>query len=152
MSTTPTCVGALILNSEGRVYVQRRTLTRKVFPGTWDIVGGHVETGESLQEAIAREINEETGWALRKIGMQIADWEWEHGGVVRREIDYLVEVDGDLPTPRLEAGKHDRCAWIGWDNLELMMEGRDDGDRRLRDIVARALEINGTAGGRNQTG
>ena len=137
------CVGALIVNNEGRVFVQRRTLTRKVFPGIWDIVGGHLEPGESRREALEREVREETGWGLREIGMEIADWEWEHDGVVRREIDYLVEVDGDTKAPRLETGKHDRHAWVGWDNLDLMMEGRRDGDSRLRDIVARALEIKG---------
>lgn len=60
----------------------------------------------------------------------IADWEREHGGVVRRELDYLVDVDGDLDAPRLEAGKHDAYAWIGPDNLELVMQGRTDADRR----------------------
>ena len=136
-----TCVGALIRNEDGRVFVQRRSLTRRVFPGIWDVVGGHVEPGETLADALAREIHEETGWVLRQIGTQVADWEWEHDGVVRREFDYLVEVDGDLRSPRLEAGKHDQYAWIGRDNLHLMMERRTDGDYRLRDIVARAFEF-----------
>jgi hypothetical protein len=68
----------------------------------------------------------------------LADWRWEHDGVVRPERDYLVEVDGDPSAPRLEVGKHDAYAWIGRDNLDPMMDGRTDGDRRLRDIVARA--------------
>jgi RimJ/RimL family protein N-acetyltransferase len=57
----------------------------------------------------------------------------------RLERDYLVEVDGDLDAPRLEIGKHDAYAWVGADNLDLMMEGRIDGDRRLRDLVAKAV-------------
>jgi 8-oxo-dGTP pyrophosphatase MutT (NUDIX family) len=137
----PTCVGALIRNDRGRVFVQRRSVTRRVLPGIWDIVGGHVEAGETPEEALAREIKEETGWELRHIGAQIADWEWAHDGVIRRELDYLVEVEGDLALPRLEETKHDAYAWVGLDNVELMMEGRTDGDGRLRDIVARALQI-----------
>ena len=139
--TTHTCVGALIGNERGRIFVQRRSVTRRVLPGVWDIVGGHVETGETIEEALAREINEETGWKLHRIGVQIADWQWEHGGVIRREVDFLVDVEGDLTAPRLEEGKHDAYAWIGLDDLELMMEGRTDGDCRLRDIVARALQL-----------
>ena len=135
----PSCVGALIRDDQGRVFVQRRSTTRRVLPGIWDIVGGHIEAGETLEEALAREIKEETVWELRHVGAQIADWEWEHDGIVRRELDYLVVVGGDLAAPQLEAGKHDAYVWVGVDNLELLMDGRTDGDFRLRDIVAKAL-------------
>jgi 8-oxo-dGTP pyrophosphatase MutT (NUDIX family) len=76
-------------------------------PCIWDIVGGHLEVGETVHDALAREIREETGWLLRGIGPQVADWEWEFDGVIRRELDYLVEVDGDLTVVKLEDGKHD---------------------------------------------
>lgn len=133
------CVGALIRDDRNRVYVHRRSASRRLLPGTWDVVGGHVEAGETPQQALAREIAEETGWRLRRIEAQTADWEWFHDGIVHRELDYRVEVDGDLSAPRLESGKHDAHAWLGPDNLELMMAGRLDGDRRLRDIAARAV-------------
>ena len=141
----PACVGALIHDDRGRVFVQRRSPTRRVLPGIWDIVGGHIEAGETVEGALAREIEEETGWKLRHIGVLVADWEWEHGGVVRRELDYLVDVDGARAVPRLEAGKHDAHAWVGVADLDLLMEGRTDGDVRLRDIVARALHIVATS-------
>lgn len=135
------CVGALVRDSHNRVFVQRRTPDRAVLPGIWDIIGGHLEPGEAPEQALARELQEETGWTLRRIEAPLADWEWEYGGVVRREIDYLIEVDGDIDSPRLEAGKHDAYAWVGLDNLDLMMEGRRDGDRRLRDLVAKAARV-----------
>ena len=132
-------MGALVRDSRNRVFVQRRSASRTLLPGTWDIVGGHVEPGETPEQALARELWEETGWRLRRIEARLADWEWEHQGVVRRELDYLVEVDGDLSAPRLEPGKHDAYAWVGPDNLDLLLEGRRDGDRRLRDLVAKAV-------------
>jgi RimJ/RimL family protein N-acetyltransferase len=135
------CVGAAIRDERHRVYAHRRSDTRRLLPGTGGMGGGHLEPGETTEEALAREIEEETGWRLRRIEAVVADWTWEHDGVTRRELDYLVEVDGDLTTPRLEEGKHDAFAWVGPDNLELMMEGRTDGDRRLRDIVAKATRI-----------
>jgi RimJ/RimL family protein N-acetyltransferase len=137
----PACVGAIVRDGRNRVYVQRRTPWRRLLPGTWDIIGGHLEAGETPQQALARELEEETGWQLRHIEAVIADWEWEHGGVVRRELDYLIEVDGDLGAPRLEAGKHDAYAWVGPGDLELLLQGRTDGDRRLRDIVAKAVRM-----------
>jgi 8-oxo-dGTP pyrophosphatase MutT (NUDIX family) len=56
------CVGALIRDDQQRVYVQRRTAERRLLPGIWDIVGGHVEAGETPEQALAREVEEETGW------------------------------------------------------------------------------------------
>ena len=68
----PNCVGALIRNDRGYVFAQRRLSTRRVFPGAWDIVGGHIEPGETLEEALAREIEEETGWELYCMGAPTA--------------------------------------------------------------------------------
>jgi RimJ/RimL family protein N-acetyltransferase/8-oxo-dGTP pyrophosphatase MutT (NUDIX family) len=133
------CVGALIRDEQHRVYVQRRTAERRLLPGIWDIVGGHLEPGETPEQALAREVEEETGWKVRDIVWTVSDWEWEHEGRVRRELDYLITVDGDLRWPRLEEGKHDAGAWVGPDDLELLMVNRTDGDRRLRDIVAHAV-------------
>ncbi|WP_112244833.1 GNAT family N-acetyltransferase [Kribbella monticola] len=133
------CVGALVRDERHRVYVQRRTAQRRLLPGIWDIVGGHLEAGESPEQALAREVEEETGWRVRSIDATVADWEWEYEGRVRREVDYLVTVDGDLSRPLLEDGKHDASAWVGPDDLDLLMVNRTDGDRRLRDIVAHAV-------------
>lgn len=139
-----TCVGAVIRDDRNRVYVHRRSADRRLLPATWDIVGGHVEAGESPLDSLAREIEEETGWTLRHADAVIADWEWEMDGVVRHEYDYLVDVDGDLASPRLEEGKHDAYAWVGPANLELLMDGRTDGDRRLLGIVAKGTRIRRT--------
>lgn len=133
------CVGALIQDEQHRVYVHRRTADRRLFPGIWDIVGGHLEDGETPEQALAREVEEETGWRVREIVATVTDWEWEHQGRIRRELDYVVTIDGDLRQPRLEEGKHDVNAWVGPDDLELLMLNRTDGDRRLQDIVAHAV-------------
>ncbi|ADB29231.1 NUDIX hydrolase [Kribbella flavida DSM 17836] len=135
------CVGALIRDARQRVYVHRRTAERRLLPGIWDIVGGHLEAGETPEQALAREVEEETGWTVREVLAPVADWEWEYAGRVRRELDFLVAVDGDLERPRLEQGKHDAGAWVGPDDVELLMVGRTDGDRRLLDIVAHAVRI-----------
>jgi RimJ/RimL family protein N-acetyltransferase len=133
------CVGVLIQDEQHRVYVQRRTMQRRLFPGIWDIVGGHVERGETPEQTLARELEEETGWKLREIRSTVADWEWKHQRRTRRELDYLVTVEGDLRQPRLEEGKHDAGAWVGPDDLDLLMQNRTDGDRRVRDIVAHVV-------------
>lgn len=55
-------VGILCRDSTGRIYVHRRTPTKDVFPGMYDmLVGGVVASGESYEAAARREIAEELG-------------------------------------------------------------------------------------------
>lgn len=49
-------VSAMIFNDRGEILLQRRRDT-----GKWCIISGHVEFGESIEEAIVREIREEIG-------------------------------------------------------------------------------------------
>lgn len=137
----PDCVGALIRDGRNRVYLQRRSLLRRQLPGAWDIVGGHIEPHETPVDALAREVSEETGWRLRRVEAVIADWEWTHNGVVQRELDYLIEVNGDLRSPRLEPGKHDKFCWVGYDNPDAVRSEYDAGNDPLWNIIRRAARV-----------
>ena len=100
--------GAVIHDGSGRIFMQRRSSDRDLFPGAWDIVGGHLEPGEGILDALRREVTEETGWTLRHVldDLGITTYTGEDG-VERHEVDYLVEVDGDLAAPRIE----EHCTW-----------------------------------------
>ena len=52
---------AFMLVKNGRLLVEKRKLSKKVDPGCVSIPGGHVEDGESLEEALYRELDEELG-------------------------------------------------------------------------------------------
>ncbi len=52
----------LVFNSQGELYVQKRTSTKDVFPGYYDpATGGVVLAGESYEEGASRELAEELG-------------------------------------------------------------------------------------------
>jgi 8-oxo-dGTP diphosphatase len=132
-------VGAVIVNDEGRAFVHRRGYNRALFPGAWDIPGGHVDSGETPIDTLAREIYEETGWRLRRVVSKLGETTWTGGdGISRREIDFLVEVDGDLGTPRLERPHHVESAWVNLDELDRLTDNRPE-HVLVRDIVARGL-------------
>ena len=51
-----------VFSSSGELYLQRRALHKNLLPGYWDTaVGGHVMYGESIQQALLREVQEEIG-------------------------------------------------------------------------------------------
>jgi isopentenyldiphosphate isomerase len=54
----------LVFNSAAALFVHRRTASKDVFPGFWDVaVGGVVGAGEAYDEAASRELDEEIGVA-----------------------------------------------------------------------------------------
>jgi 8-oxo-dGTP diphosphatase len=54
-------VGALLINADGRVLLGLRAPSKRVWPVHWDTIGGRVEPGESLEQALIREVEEEIG-------------------------------------------------------------------------------------------
>ena len=56
-------VNAMLLK-QGSVLLARRSPHRKVYPGLWSFPGGHVEAGETLEQALIREASEEVNVAL----------------------------------------------------------------------------------------
>ena len=51
-----------LFNSRGELYLQHRPLWKDIQPGRWDTaVGGHVDYGETIDEALRREVREELG-------------------------------------------------------------------------------------------
>lgn len=51
-----------IFNSEGELYLQKRPDWKDIQPGKWDTaVGGHIDYGETVEQALLREAEEELG-------------------------------------------------------------------------------------------
>ena len=52
----------LVFNRTGELFIQKRTMTKDIYPGYWDLAaGGVVLAGESYMESALRELQEELG-------------------------------------------------------------------------------------------
>jgi 8-oxo-dGTP diphosphatase len=130
------CAAGVVVDDDGRVFIQRRSPTRKLFPDTWDIVGGHLEPGESVDEALRREVEEETGWRVSIVLGTIGELRYfGNDGLERLETDFLIRVDGDLSRPRLEVGKHTAYKWITRDEIAVLDENKGIDDGLVRQII-----------------
>ena len=103
-------VGAVIVE-EGRVLlVQRGTEPAK---GKWSIPGGLIDVGESLREAVAREVREETGLLVEPLELiELLDRIHRDGDRVRYHYviaDYLCRVVGGT---LLAASDADAVRWV----------------------------------------
>jgi isopentenyl-diphosphate delta-isomerase type 1 len=51
-----------VFNNKSELLLQKRSKNKDIQPGKWDTsVGGHVDYGETIEEALYREVNEELG-------------------------------------------------------------------------------------------
>ena len=55
-----------ILRYRNKYLLVQRGLDDEIFPGKWQNLGGKVENGESIEEALRREIQEEVGISIPK--------------------------------------------------------------------------------------
>lgn len=58
---TPISIAVAALVRDGLVLLVHRHPSRRWYPDCWGVVGGHVESGESLHQAVSRECLEELG-------------------------------------------------------------------------------------------
>lgn len=104
-------VGAIIFEGDNVLLVERAGEPLK---GWWSIPGGLLETGETLEAAIAREVREETGLAVQVVSrfdiferiMRDAAGRAEYHYVL---VDYICRVTGGA----LQAGDDvSRVEWV----------------------------------------
>jgi 8-oxo-dGTP diphosphatase len=92
----------------GKLLVLRRAPSMSYMPNTWDLPGGHLVSGESFEECLAREVEEETGLAIsapRLLGI--------HNSVgLYLQAIFTCAIAGDARDIRLRAHEHVEARWV----------------------------------------
>ena len=112
-----------------------------LFPGCWDLIGGHVEPDEDLLSALKREIHEETGWTLKSVFCELAPKFWNEGTTEYEERKFIVLVEGELGRPALEASKVSEFMWVDRVGAGNLKENRQPGDQLIHDSVLEAFDV-----------
>jgi 8-oxo-dGTP diphosphatase len=110
-------VGAVILEGDKILLEQRKNEPSK---GKWSIPGGLVELGERMEDAVAREVKEETGLEVnepRLIDVVNYVSYGERGAVIYHYVivDYLVTVMRGKPKAASDAAA---LKWVPFNELE----------------------------------
>jgi len=111
-------VGAIVVR-EGKIML----LHRREEPLIWEFPSGKVEYGESLIQAVERELREETGLKLVRIIDYAGDFYYASRGGKARQFNFLVEAEGNV---RLSE-EHDEFRWVSYEELLKLRKGEDRG-------------------------
>ena len=99
-------VTAAILEKDGRILAARRKL-RKHLAGYWEFPGGKLEGGETPQQCLARELQEELG-IVAAIGDFVAESIYDYGHQKVRLVAYrATHLNGEF-NPK----DHDELKWL----------------------------------------
>jgi 8-oxo-dGTP diphosphatase len=112
-------VGALCVDHEGRVFLTQRGPHAKNERGMWEFPGGSVEFGETLANALVREMLEEYGITI-EVGdlLDVFDHILPGEGQHWVSPTYICRITTGLPVI-LEPSK---CSQIGWFHLNEIPE------------------------------
>jgi 8-oxo-dGTP diphosphatase len=116
-------VTAAVIEENGKVLIGRRKPGRHM-GGKWEFPGGKIEPGETPEQSLARELQEELAIRVR-VGELLYKTFYQGGGVSLELLVYRVErLDGE---PALI--EHQELRWVRPE--ELMSFDLADSDRRV---------------------
>jgi mutator protein MutT len=98
-----------LLRRGGRGLLVHRAPTRRWYPDCWDLPGGHIEDGETPDNALRRELAEELGVVATVNGPPDANFRSPTFRMAAWVIDHW---EGE-PT-NLELAEHDAIAWMSF--------------------------------------
>ncbi len=115
-------VQILLFNSKNELFIQQRALNKDIYPGLFGFsVGGHVDIGESYEQAALREIKEELGIDLKpqqlkliKVFPPCKENMYEFAAVF---IAYNIDQEPKINTHEVASGM-----FVPLDKLKLMLQ------------------------------
>ena len=113
-----------VLHKDGKIFTARRALTKAFLPGKFELPGGHVEHGETLEEALKREFMEEFSMPIR-VGHPIYAFTYLRGDKHVVEIDYLAELEDPKQPIVLHAEDHLESRWMTETEFEALWDKED---------------------------
>ncbi len=81
------------------------------YGGLEELPSGGVEPGETLREALAREVWEETGLRIKAARPFLFDFTYPSRRGVTLQLNFLVDVPDDLPV-RVDPAEHESFRWL----------------------------------------
>ena len=128
-------INAFIINSEGKLWIPRRSPHKRLCPSLLDVsVGGHVSQGETYDEAFARELCEELNLYIPEINYEFAAY---FSPFIQTNLTAFMKVYKIYTDKTPEYNKEDftEAFWLSPKELLKKIESGDKGKSDLDKLV-----------------
>lgn len=114
-------VDAWIINSKNQILIQKRSLSKKAFPGFWaQSAGGAALCGEDSFQACLREVAEELGISPDKITPELVGSFTRHGDTL---VDvYVIRQDFSLRNLTPQDSEVDEIKWASINKIRQLLK------------------------------
>ena len=104
-----------IVNSDKKIFIQKRSDTKKLSPSVWAMTGGSVVYGETPKETIVRESMEELSIDVQQDELEFMT-KFKTGNVW---VDtYILKKDYDISKMKFDIQEVVEAKWVTWQEID----------------------------------
>lgn len=118
-------VSCWIMNENGDVLLQKRTANKLRNPNKWAKTGGQVDSGETVEEAIFREVKEELGIEIPKNQIKVIDIHKSDGKGKRFSYNFIFIVNYKIDDYVLQKEEVAEVKYFTIEEMELARKNND---------------------------
>lgn len=124
-------VALWIMNEQGNILLQKRAADKKLHPNKWGICAGHVDAGETVDEAMIRELEEELGLrvSLDELDFMFISKEQSEFPSGRKNYvfyyAYFLRTDLEISDYKIQTAELSEVKYIPFEELRRIIETRD---------------------------
>lgn len=113
------------LKCRDKFLLVQRDKNDEIFPGKWQNLGGKIEVGEQVEEAIKREVEEEIGIKVDKhpVFLQSYSWKKDEVSPIRLGLIFLISLGGKTEDYKIKLDLElTNYGWFTYKEIEQMNE------------------------------
>jgi mutator protein MutT len=118
-------VSCWIMNEKGEILLQKRTADKVRNPNKWAKTGGQVDSGESVEHAIYREVKEELGIEIPKEQINIVNIHKSSDKNKRFAYNFLFIVNYQIDEYKLQKEEVAEVKYVKIEEMELAKKNND---------------------------
>lgn len=123
----------IFLHKDGKVFIGKRSKTKSFLPGKWELPGGHIEFGETVEEGLRRELREELNMEII-LGNIYSEFTYmmNEGNDHVIEVLYLATMKNPKQKISLNEESHDEYKWLSENEVDSYFDKDDDEGNAIR--------------------